>query len=99
MIISTATDLPVTRIVLRFPQHAWPKMTSGYLASSRPFVQFPRQPLAHATGCYHDVPAGLVLPNAARFSRTVTLGDRMGALTGRPVEDRSAMQRLGRGGG
>ncbi len=112
MIISTATGLPVTRIVLCFPQQAWPKMTSGYLASSQPFVQFPRQPLAHVTGCYHDVPAGLVLPNATRFSRLVTPGEwvagvslilglltRMAALAGRPVEDRSAMQRLGRGGG
>ncbi len=114
MIISTATGLSVTRIVfgLYFLQHAWSKTTSGYLASSQPFVQFPRQPLAPATGCYHDVPAGLVLPNAARFSRLVTPGEwvagvslilglltRMAALAGRPVEDGSAMQRLGRGGG
>ena len=107
MIISTATGLPVTRIVLCFPQQAWPKMTSGYLASSQPFVQFPRQPLAYVTGCYHDVPSGLVRPDAARFSRLVTPGvslilgllTRMAAFTGWPVEDGSAMQRLGRGGG
>lgn len=112
MIISTATDLPVTRIVLCFLQHAWSKTTSGYLASSQSFVQFPRQPLAHATGCYHDIPAGMVLPSATRFSILVTPGEwvaglslnlglltRIDALTGRLVEDGSAMQRLGRGGG
>ena len=109
MIISTATGLSVTHIVfgLYFLQHAWSKTTSGYLASSQPFVQFPRQPLAYVTGCYHDVPSGLVRPDAARFSRLVTPGvslilgllTRMAAFTGWPVEDGSAMQRLGRGGG